>query len=675
MFFMLRMFTCALFTLPLIAAAQQHVQWASKVLKYSSEYTDTTCAAKQILGKPNCMPVGGASKFAWGVEANSDKSESKDPGYIRVGYATPMRIQQVSVAENRGPGSVTKIILFDTQGDEHEVYSAVAAKVDVKCRMFDVFFPVTSYEVKAVEVRIDPTIPDWQQIDAIGISDSHDSVTWQIHLAKDITYGAPAENLGPNVNSKYPDRIGAISADGRTMYITRDSSPDNIGGVDDANDAYVSTRQQDGSWSVAQNLGRPINNNSLNSVCSVSPDGNTLLVSNSYDARGEFDGDGISIAHRTADGWSVPAKVKVKRYDNHADYVNFFMTPDSRAILMSIAQDDTYGANDIYVSFPIDEDTWSQPLNLGPDINTVGNERAPFLAADGVTMYFSTNGISGYGNNDIFVTRRIDSTWTHWSEPENLGPAINTSKYEANYQVPASGEYAYFSSKANALGGTDIFRIALPKAVKPNPVVLVSGHVFNAQTKAPLEGTIRYEVLPGGKDAGVARSNPKNGAYQIALPPGELYGFHAEAKGYYAVSENLDTRDLAAFKEITKDLYLAPIQVGQTIRINNVFFESGKWELKPESFVELNRLAKVLNENSSIEIQLGGHTDNVGSDASNQTLSENRIKSVLTYLVSQGVKEQRMAAAGYGRTKPVATNDTDEGRALNRRVEFTIVKQ
>ncbi len=659
-------------------ASAQRVQWASKVIEFSSQYDEEESSARQALGPPNVLPTGGDSPMALAVaRGDAEGNELMDSAWIRVGYEKPMRIQQIAVAENCGPGAVSAIIAIDTKGEAHLVYTASPAAVQENARMLCVFVPKTPYAVREVEVRLDPTVPGWNEIDAIGIADSRDSIRAEIRLAKNLTFTGPPENLGPNVNTEYADVVDAISPDGNTLYFSRNGYPGNVGGADAGSDIYVSTRQADGTWSVAQNIGAPLNNKGQNFVNSVTPDGNTLLIGNLYDELGEPAGRGISVTHRTATGWSVPEEVEIENWYNNSRFNEFCFSPDGKAILCAAKRDDTYGAKDLYVAFRRDDGTYSEPKNLGPDVNTIGDETGPFLAADGATLYYSTNGISGYGNCDLFVTRRLDETWTHWSPPENLGPQINTPKFDAYYVVPASGDVAYYSSSNNATGGKepDIFRISLPAGAKPKPVVLVSGRVFNAKTKEPIAAVIKYETLADGNEVGRARSTPTDGAYKIALPSGGNYGFRAEAPGFVSVSENLNTGDVAAYKEVTKDLYLAPIEVGQTIRVNNIFFDFAKAELKEESFVELNRVVRFLGDNPTIEILLAGHTDNVGGVAGNAALSENRVRAVADYLVAHGVKKRRLTMRGFGESKPVASNDTEEGRALNRRVEFTIVKK
>jgi outer membrane protein OmpA-like peptidoglycan-associated protein len=290
-------------------------------------------------------------------------------------------------------------------------------------------------------------------------------------------------------------------------------------------------------------------------------------------------------------------------------------------------------------------------------------------------MYFSTNGKRGYGNNDIYVTHRLDSTWTNWSEPENLGPEINTSDWDAYFTLQASGKYAYMVSQQNAIGKEDIFKIKLPDAIKPKPVALIYGKVLDLKTKTPLGTSIYYYDLKTGKEVGVASSNPTDGSYKIILPTGYSYSFLASKQGYMSVSDNVDLKSLNEYKEIERNLYLAPIEVGQTIRLNNIFFDFAKADILPTSFADLNRLIKILNEYPQLQIEVSGHTDNIGADAANLSLSQARSQSVVNYLLNNSIEKTRLIAKGYGELKPIETNLTDEGRATNRRVEFTILKK
>jgi outer membrane protein OmpA-like peptidoglycan-associated protein len=482
-------------------------------------------------------------------------------------------------------------------------------------------------------------------------------------------------NLGKNVNSEY-DEIGpVISSDGSTLYFSCNYHPQNAGGVKDADEIWMSRRMPDSSWGPRERLGRPLNNEGANWVISVTPDNNTLLIANRYKADGSPNGSGLSLAQRNNTGWSVPRDVVLRNLVNNSDWYQFSLSPDRKVLVMSLQGRDTRGDHDLYVSFLQNDGTWSEQKNIGETVNTLGFEASPFLAADGVTLFFSSNGRPGYGEGDIYVTRRLDDSWTKWSEPENLGPAINTVGRESYFTLPASGEYAYMNSSYNSFGKSDIFKLKLPASLRPMPVVLVYGNVLNSKTKEPLGTAISYRDLGSDKEIGIASSNPSDGSYKIALPAGKVYSFMAEQKGFYAVSDNLDLKNLKDYREIRRDLLLTPVEEGATIRLNNIFFDFAESTLRAESQPELNRAAQFLRDNPSIIIEVGGHTDNVGADDSNMQLSENRARVVMEYMVAQGIPAERMTSKGYGESKPIGKNSSEEGRQMNRRVEFTIVKR
>jgi outer membrane protein OmpA-like peptidoglycan-associated protein len=395
-----------------------------------------------------------------------------------------------------------------------------------------------------------------------------------------------------------------------------------------------------------------------------------------YNSDGSPKGPGFSMTTKTANGWSVPVDLKVINYYNRAGANEFCFSADRKVLLMSIRRDETFGENDIYASFLQENGEFSEPKNLGNTVNTFAWESSPFLAPDGVTLYYSTAGYPGFGNADIFMTRRLDSTWTNWSTPLNMGPDINSSNWEAYYSVAASGKYAYVVSEQNGIEGSlDIFQVKLPEVLKPKPVVLIYGKVLNSKTKEPLESNINYNILATNKEMGIASSGVKDGSYKIVLPAGEVYSFLAKKNGFYSVSENIDVSKITAYKELERDLYLAPLEVGGTIRLNNLFFDFNKSSLRKESYPELDRVIKLLNENLQMEIEISGHTDNVGSDEINNKLSQDRSMSVKAYILSKGIASERIISKGYGKTKPVADNVSEEGRQKNRRVEFTILKK
>jgi outer membrane protein OmpA-like peptidoglycan-associated protein len=512
-------------------------------------------------------------------------------------------------------------------------------------------------------------IPGWNHIDAIGISDSETPIVASINIVKDLEFQSVPENLGAGVNSRYDEIMPVISPDGKTLYFDRKDHPENTGGtVND--DIWYSEISPSGNWSASQNVGAPLNNSGHNFLAAISPDGNTCLLGNVYEQDGSMS-SGLSMSSRNSTGWDFPSRLSIRNYYNNSKYSEFHLAADGKTIIMTIERDDSYGGKDLYVSF-LQGGTWTEPLNLGPTVNSAGTEMSPFLAADGKTIYFSSNGFSGYGNKDMYLTRRLDNTWKSWSEPQNLGPSINSEAWDAYYSVPASGEYAYFSSENNSLGKTDIFRIRLAKEMRPDPVVLVKGRVLDATSKEPIEAKIIYEILPEGREAGVAVSSPNTGEYTIILPAGAKYGFMAKADSHLSINQNLDLTIISEYQEITQDLLLVPIRKGETVVLNNIFFSASESELTPESYPELNRVVAFLKSNPKVSIEISGHTNNSCSEEWCIKLSTQRAKAVYDYVVQKGISPYRLTYKGYGSKKPVASNETAEGKRLNRRVEFTI---
>ncbi len=478
-------------------------------------------------------------------------------------------------------------------------------------------------------------------------------------------------NLGPLINSEYHEVLPVIAPDGKTLYFVRKEHPDNFGDRH-LDDIWFSRLQEDGSWGVAQNIGVPLNDPGFNFVCTVMPDNNALLLGNKYYADGGQD-EGVSMTFRSDSGWTFPVNLDIKNINNKSELSEYTASPDGKVIIMSVLRVDSIGGRDMYVSVKKDDDTWTDPENMGTTINSKYADITPFLAADGVTLYFSSDRPGGFGSNDVYMSRRLDYTWKNWSQPRNLGYPINTPGWDAYYTVPANGEFAYFVSTSSGFGKGDLFRIELPESARPMPVMLVSGIVADTDGKN-VPATIQYERLSDGKQIGTAHADPKTGEYKIALPMGFEYGFHAESDGYYPVSAHLDLTDLSSFDEVQRDLTLAPLERGSSIRLNNVFFDFDRDVLRTESAPELDRLVKLLKMHLSMIIQIDGHTDDYGGYEYNMNLSRRRANSVVKYLVSQGVASVRLIPRGFGKTRPVATNETEEGRQLNRRVEYTILQ-
>jgi outer membrane protein OmpA-like peptidoglycan-associated protein len=305
------------------------------------------------------------------------------------------------------------------------------------------------------------------------------------------------------------------------------------------------------------------------------------------------------------------------------------------------------------------------------------------LHPDGKTLYFSSAGHNSLGGLDVYKSTRLNSdSWTEWSTPVNLGKEINTPGNDVGYKITTKGDRAYFSEddRPGGYGGYDLYSLVLPKIVRPDRVATIRGKVVDSAGN-PLEVTIRWENLETHKSAGQLRTDPKTGEYFIALPVGHTYGYYAEREGYFPVSRSIDLRNVKDADSIDlsqEDLSLVSLEEMKkrdlSIRINNVFFEYDKSDLEPESFPELDRLAKLLKSSPNFKIEIDGYTDSDGGDAYNQDLSERRAQAIVDYLVKVGCNSDKLIAHGFGKTKPLASNETEEGRALNRRVEFKVAK-
>ncbi|HQW92025.1 MAG TPA: OmpA family protein [Ferruginibacter sp.] len=495
------------------------------------------------------------------------------------------------------------------------------------------------------------------------------------------------ENLGEGINSENPEMRPTISADGNLLFFIRQNDPANIqyATVPNSQDIWYSRRDSTGKWSAAKHLSAKVNASHYNAVYWISPDLNTILLKGSF-IDGQYYGMGVSMIHKRRDNsWTNAEMLKIRNFNKFSTtpQMGASMGQDGKTLLFYMTDKKGSFDNDLYVSFAEGNDIWTAPKSLGKKINLPDyNEMSPFIAADGVTLYFSSDRPGGIGENDIWMSKRQDDSWTKWSEPVNLGRPINTEGSEAFFTLDAGGEYAYLTSSDGAFGGSDIVRVKLLEKEMPDPVVLVSGNVYNAKTKEPLTASLVYETLPDGTEAGKGVSSPVDGSFKMVLPYDKNYSIRASADKFFAISENLKLDSLikAGYKEIHKDLYLVPIEIGQVFRLNNVFFDFDKYDLRPESYVELDRVVGFLNEYPNIEIEMSAHTDSKGADDYNMTLSDNRARSVMDYIISRGIAKTRIISQGYGETKPVAGNshadgtDNPEGRQLNRRVEFKILK-
>lgn len=648
----------------------QNVQWAFRVLDCSSQKESKAYSAKQVLGRPNVLPGSGENVNAWQPKGNRKED------FIKVGFMIPIKPKQIVIAESFNPGYIKKVLVYDADGNETELTSFQAKTPKIPSRLLSIPTRDLDFFVFAIKIVLKPENNLPVGIDAIGVSESEKHIEIKLNEADLVKSNMVVTKLDKNVNSDYSEFGPLLSPDGKTLYFSRRYDPNNLGGIKDLEDIWYSEwDDQTQNWGEAKNMGVPLNNKEPNFINSISPDGNTILLGNSYLPKGKMNG-GTSISHRTPSGWSFPRRLDIEEEENLNEKTSYFLSNSQKILIMSVERrKENFGNRDLYVSFMKNDSTWTKPLNLGSNINTLGTESAPFLASDNRTLYFTSDGFAGYGGSDIYVTKRLDDTWQKWSEPENMGPVVNTSFNESFFTISAFGNKMYYTSEGTKDGDIDIYTLSLPSTMRPFPVVFVRGKVLDSKTMEPLPmSKILFENLETGLEMGIARSSPSTGEFAIVMPYGNNYGYLAEKEGYVSVHAHMDLAGLKENGEVRTDLYLTPIEVGQTIVLHNVFFDFGKYKLRKESYSELNRIVKLLNSNPNMKIEVSGHTDNVGGISFNDLLSFNRANAVTHYLLGKSkIESDRIVSAHYGEQNPVADNTTAKGRQLNRRVEFKIL--
>lgn len=668
---------------------------------------------------------------------------------------------------------------------------------------------------------------------------------WQL----DTTELYDLEKLGTNVNSRYHESAPVVSPDGNTLYWFVENHPDNTfhGKESHNQDIWYSTRDVDGSWLPAKHMESPLNQSQFNQVLAVLNDGNTLLIRGGTSKNDH----GLALTHRSGDKWSRPDEVDIDDYDkmNEGVFSGGALNSDGSVLILYFAEKAGSKFSDLYVSFRIKEMKYSRPVKLA--LSTFKDEFGPFIAADDKTMYFASNRYDGYGDVDVWVSTRLDDTWLKWSEPVNLGPPVNTKGFDAYFSIDAEGKNAftsraYMSADGGSLdilgltpkpeiiisgtvkdkttgkpvpgfvevrvgekgivsietddkgyysktfreratyqfrvdekgyqilydsidlnnagfnesitkdllldpipaeiilfgfvtnsktgeplytdlqikapdgkrlkAGTDekgYYTTRLPAegdyeilatvggfydkqvmvpvrgvqnfylevgqdiALDPEPVpIVLKGTVTNSKTGAPMAVTVRAEAATAESIKVTAPSSQDGGKYSTTLPEAGWYYIYAGAEGFLNYNDSIEVYEPFSKEEVfTKDIALVPIEIGVTVRLNKIYFDFNKADLREESFAELDRLVELMNLNPSVKIEIAGHTDDKGSDEYNQTLSQGRAESVMNYLLEQGIGGDRVVAKGYGESAPEVPNDSDENRQINRRVEFTVLSK
>ncbi len=479
-------------------------------------------------------------------------------------------------------------------------------------------------------------------------------------------------NIGPNVNSSGYEYINAVSLDEGQLYFTRKGADPRS---DESFFRSVSARSATGqlNWSPAIEIGAPINTPGNEGALCVSPDGMTIIITccSRADSYGSCD---LYSSRKVGKNWSEPQNlgpdVNTTAWESQP-----CLAADGSTLFFVSTRRGGHGGSDIWKSSLQADGSWSMPVNLGDSINTPADEMAPFIHPDGRTLYFSSRGHQGMGGADLFVSRK--DAGGNWQKPENIGYPVNTNLDEINLIINAKGSEAFISAvRENGFGNTDIYRFELPKQSRPASVSYVHGKVYDKNTLNPLAAAFELIDMQNNGVVVNSSSDPVSGEFVMSLPVDKEYALNVSCKGYLFFSTNFSLNKMNdSVNPVKLDIPMQAVAVGEKVVLHNIFFDTDKFELLPDSKAELGILLGFLSKNPVMHIEIGGHTDTEGSETHNLTLSQNRAKSVYDYLISKGINAEKLSYKGYGETMPISGNDTPEGRANNRRTEFKVISK
>lgn len=481
------------------------------------------------------------------------------------------------------------------------------------------------------------------------------------------------QNMGSSINNKYDQYWPSISVDEHTFIFTllapKDSTNPRLYG-NRQEDFYVSTYGYNG-WKQARSVGMPLNTADNEGAQTLSADGQEMYFT-ACNRKGGYGLCDLYYSKWIGNQWSIPKNVGAP-VNSKSKETQPSLSPDGRTLYFASNRPGGKGGLDLWQSTLQSDSTWSEPVNLGDSINTTGEEQSPFIHPDNTTLYFSSTGLPGLGRFDLFFTKKNNDG--HWSKPVNLGYPLNTHFNEEGLIVNAKGNTAYYSStRAGGYGGRDLYQFKLYEKAQPNPVSYMKGTVYDESTKKPLLARFELIDLETANVVMQSYSRANDGTFLISIPSGKDYALNVNKSGYIFFSENFTMTHTDNTQPYLMDVPLKPLKVGGKVILKNIFFDTNQFSLKKESKVELDRLVILLKENPALKIQILGHTDNIGTPENNKLLSENRANTVVLYLTQNGIESTRLTARGMGQTQPIASNDSEEGKAKNRRTEFMIVK-
>jgi len=601
--------------------------------------------------------------------------------YNRHDYANALRMidELLNDEPAYAKGWLLKGDMFNDLKENEKAIASYKKAVDIDSAIFppayyimaNLYFDMEKYEVAKTNYLKYLTYKPRIQAELKRTSENLLLCDFRIRMMKNPVPFNPV-NIGPNVNSSGYEYINAVSLDEGQLFFTRKGADVRS---DESFFRSVSARSATGqlNWSPAIEIGAPINTPGNEGALCVSPDGMKIIITccSRGDSYGSCD---LYSSRKIGNNWTEPVNLG-EEVNTTAWESQPCLAADGRTLFFVSTRKGGMGSSDIWESTLQDDGYWSTPVNLGNLINTSSDEMAPFIHPDGRTLYFSSRGHTGMGGADLFVSRL--GTDGNWQKPENIGYPVNTNRDEINLIINAKGTEAFISAeRENGFGNTDIYRFEMPPQSRPAAVSYIQGKVYDKNTLTPLSASFELIDMQGNTVVVSSVSDPINGQFVMGLPIDKDYALNVSCKGYLFYSMNFSVSDGHDVNNPQKlDVPMQAVAVGEKVVLRNIFFETDKYELLPDSKAELGKLIAFIAKNNEMRIEIGGHTDTEGSDSHNMTLSQNRAKSVYDYLVANGVSSGRLTYKGYGETMPIESNDTPEGRAKNRRTEFKVISK
>lgn len=484
----------------------------------------------------------------------------------------------------------------------------------------------------------------------------------------------------PNISTPADEYLGTLSPDGQLFYFTRrkyvsDGNP--FGGGKVLREFFSCSEKRNGQFGEGDMLPSPFNNAEGEGSPTVNLTNDLLVFTQRHTVKlqgGNYPNFDLFYSEFDGYGWSEPKPLpgKINRQDSWESQPS--LSSDGKVLFFASDRPGGYGGSDIWYATRKSDGSWNDPVNMGPVINTSRNERSPFLHTDSKTLYFSSNGHDGLGGQDVFFSK-MDAK-RQWTEPKNIGYPINTENDEVDFFVSLDGKTGYFSSNNYGDKDWNIYQFELYEEARPHTMVIVKGKV--TVDEGDLENAV-VEIRDTNANVvstGVVSAN--TGKYAVAAEikhddPQPLI-VNVKKEGYSFDTQIIKPEEIVA-EIVEKDAEVKAVETGKVCDLRDIYYETNDFSLTQESKMLLALFIEFLKENPTVKVEIQGHTDNIGRDADNLLLSERRAKSVYEYVVAQGISANRLRYKGYGKTMPIASNSTEEGRAKNRRTVFLIYEK